>query len=123
MAKAPRPGSTRTPKGGLELAITMDGDRHVFRPDALTALQLGQLRKEVGRTLKVLYAEMAEDPDLDTLAVFVWLAKLQRGEKATFDAVAESIGYGTEFAVDSNADGDGEQAIVPDDDEDDSPEA
>lgn len=112
MAKAPRPGSTRRGEP-VQLVIVVDGDRHVFCPDALTARQIGECRRQVGRTVRSLLDEVAADADIDTLAAFVWLAKLQRGEHATYADVADSIGYGTDFDVETNAERD----------EDDSPEA
>ena len=112
MAKAPRPGSTRNAEP-VQLVIVVDGDRHVFEPDALTARQIGECRRQVGRTVRSLLDEVSTDADIDTLAAFVWLAKLQRGEQIDYEIVADRIGYDTEFDVETNAD----QA------EDDSPEA
>ncbi len=112
MAKAPKPGSTRT-TDPVRLVIVVDGDRCVFTPDALTARQIGECRRQVGRTVRSLLDEIAADADIDTLAAFVWLAKLQRGEQVTYEQVADSIGYNSEFDVETNADSD----------EDDSPEA
>ncbi len=112
MAKAPRPGSTRNIEP-VRLVINVDGDEHVFTPDAITARQVGECRRQVGRTVKALLAEVSSDADIDTLAAFVWLAKLQRGENVTYLEVADALGYGTDFGVETNAV----------DDEDDFPEA
>lgn len=118
MAKAPRPGSTRN-TDPLRLVITVDGDRHVFCPDALTARQIGECRRQVGRTVRSLLAEVATDADIDTLAAFVWLAKLQRGERVDYATVADAITYDADFGVETNAVADAED----DSPEDDSPEA
>lgn len=112
MAKAPRPGSTRNSEP-VRLVINVDGDEHVFTPDAVTARQVGECRRQVGRTVKALLDEVSTDADIDTLAAFVWLAKLQRGEAATYTEVADALGYGTDFGLSTNAV----------DEEDDSPEA
>lgn len=112
MAKAPRPGSTRDAEP-LRLVINVDGDEHTFTPDAVTARQVGECRRQVGRTVKALLDEVSSDADIDTLAAFVWLAKLQRGEAVTYAEVADALGYGTDYGVTTN--------VV--DVEDDSPEA
>ena len=115
VAKAPRPGTTRA-KETARLSIAVDGDVHVFTPSALTAAQVGQCRRQTGRTVRALLDEMQTDPDIDTIAAFVWLAKLQRGDDATYADVVDSIGYGTDLEAEAET---GE----PDDGEDDSPEA
>lgn len=102
MAKAPKPGSTRDSEP-VELVIIVDGDRHVFCPDALTARQIGECRRQVGRTVRSLLDEVSSDADIDTLAAFVWLAKLQRGEQIKYETVADAIGYGSNFDVETNA--------------------
>lgn len=113
MAKAPRPGSTRS-SDPLRLVINLDGVEHVFTPDALSARQIGECRRQVGRPVSALIAEVQSGTaDIDTLAAFVWLARVQNGEKTTYVEVADAISYASEFEVETNAV----------DDEDDSPEA
>ena len=43
-------------------------------------------------------------PDLDVLAVCVWLARVQAGESVEFDAVAATITYDSVLAVDFGED-------------------
>lgn len=112
MATAPRPGSTArdaTPS----ITITIDDQPYTLHPGELSALDVSAARRatrevwgepvSVQRLLTSVLAGTDEtlEPDIDAIAVIVWLARRQNGDPATLSEVMESITFDSEFAVDS----------------------
>jgi hypothetical protein len=81
------------------IQIKVDGLTYVVRPGEVSAIDAAALRRACGFSLRSLLASAEEDPDLDTVAALVWLARRQRGEKVAFDAIAQEIGYDNDFDV------------------------
>jgi hypothetical protein len=110
MAKAPPPG--RRESGDSEVTLIVEGTKYTVRLDDITARDTGDLRRETGSSLKSVIKSMSADMDIDTLAALVWLSRRQNGEpNLSYNAVAESIGYRTEWDV----------TDLSDDEDDDSP--
>lgn len=98
MANAPRPGvGRRADADTLTVGVRVDGTDHVLRPNEVTARQAGMLRRETGFSFRRLMVEAENDPDLDVIAAFVWLARLQAGEDVSYATVADALGYESEI--------------------------
>lgn len=114
MATAPRPGAgLRAEAENTAVTIKVDGEIYTFRPTEVTARQSGAVRSATGRSLRSVLETAEDDPDIDTIAVLVWLARLQAGErKLSYAEVAESITYGVQV-----------ESVDDEPEDDDSPEA
>ena len=94
---ARRSRARRAATGGLKITI---GDRSWdLSPEAaleeLSALDASSVRKATGLSLSRLVAGAQDDPDIDTIAVLIFLAERQAGDyRITFQEVLESIHYG-----------------------------
>lgn len=64
----------------------------------LTISQSLRLRRELGWSQPQLIGEL-KSPDLDVMAVCVWLSRLQAGEDVSFDSVAAGISYDSKLTV------------------------
>lgn len=70
--------------------VTIEGEDYVVRVGDVSAKLAGELRKNAGYSFFRLQEYLADDPDLDVLAAFVWLARRVRGEDVKFGDVALS---------------------------------
>lgn len=94
MANAPRPGAgRRADADAVRVGVRVNDVDYVLRPNEITAKQTAALRRETGVSLQALMKQAETDPDIDTIAALVWLARLQTGETVAFDDVAAEIGY------------------------------
>lgn len=97
MAKAPRP---RKPEGEGKnhIIIKVDGKEYGLRFDEIPASEAGVLRKATGASLKSVFEDAGNDPDIDTVAALVWLSRRQNGEKnLPYNVVADAINYLTDI--------------------------
>lgn len=102
MATAPRPAAGRRAEAeDTTITIKIDGESYTVRPSEVTAKMAGQLRKQSGMSVRSVMVAAGDDPDLDVVAALVWLARRQRGEKVTWDEVAEAITYDSDLQTDA----------------------
>lgn len=88
---------TDTTTATKSFAFTLNGVAHTLAIP-LAIKDTIRLRSEVGWSQAQLL-EFLKDPDLDTFAVCVWLARLQAGETIAFDVVAEMVTYESALAI------------------------
>lgn len=93
--------------------MKVNSKAYTMRLSELTAKDSAALRRQTGMSTRLLLSAASTDPDLDTVAALVWLARRQAGDEVTFDDVAEEIGY----------DADIESVEEPAEEDPDSPEA
>lgn len=89
--------SNTKPVQAQSFAFNVDGVTHTLAMP-LSITHSMRMRAEIGISQPELMAYMAK-PDLDCMAVCVWLARLQAGESVTFAAVADSITYESELSI------------------------
>jgi hypothetical protein len=70
--------------------ITYDGEDFVVKVGDVTAQIARRFRREVGVSFQKVIEELSSDPDIDSIAALVWLARLLRGDDTTLDDVAIS---------------------------------
>lgn len=76
------------------LAIGVNGARYEVRFGDLTAMDVSALRRETGYSWQGLLTAANEQPDIDVVAVIVWLHRRLAGEKLLpFEAVANELDY------------------------------
>lgn len=87
---------------GLEITVTFEEQQHVYRHNELTAIDVRDCRKETGFTPNRLIGLLGDtDPDIDSLAALLWLARRQNGERGLrYDAVASQIRQSSVITVD-----------------------
>lgn len=95
--------------------ITIEGESYEVRMGDMTAPLARELRRQYGGSLQKLITEMSDDPDIDTFATFVWLARRIRGEEVSLDSVeidyAAILADGFDVSVPGDdSDGDGEDS-------------
>lgn len=78
-------------------AFTIDGVEYKITTGDLSALDVRELRKQVGMSFPHLLALLFsdEDSDIDAIAAILWLARRVNGDEPnlTFDEVAAETGY------------------------------
>lgn len=81
------------------VALMVDGKRYEICFEDCTALDAKDCRRQTGLSLSQIFGSAADaEPDLDSVAALVWLARRKAGERElAFDRVAASISYGTPF--------------------------
>lgn len=91
-ARKVTPRSEKTRKDALDqgLRITMDGQSFDVRLGDVTPAMARELRNNTGMGPLQLINATSISPDVDLLSAFVWLARRQRGEFVSFDAVEVS---------------------------------
>lgn len=78
-------------------AFTIDGTEYKITTGDLSALDVRELRKQVGMSfphlLSILFSD--DDSDIDAIAAILWLARRVNGDEPdlTFDEVAAETGY------------------------------
>ncbi len=112
--------SARSKPRGAVIRITVDEHTYVLdvdrAMDELSPQDAAQVRKACGISLRALFAAAADDPDLDTIAALVFLARRQDDPSVTFDEAASDIGYGTALEFedgDPDAKTVGKHAAIP----------
>lgn len=70
--------------------MLVDGDEYVVRIGDMTAPIAREFRRNYGASFNALQGELSADPDLDSIAAFMWLAKRIQGEALEFDDVTVS---------------------------------
>lgn len=100
------------------LALTIDGEKYQARLGDVTPAIARRLRRETGMSFMRLINEFGEDPDVDLLCAFVWVARLIRGDDVELEDVEGSIGYAEMLAEGFDVDVAGSSAT-----DGDSPEA
>lgn len=125
MTTAARPSKTRkhtrtTEKNTTDelekgLRITLDGEVHEVRLADVTSTLARELRRGTGLSFTRLMDEIMTEPDADSIAGFVWLARRIAGEKVDVDDVvvtyAQLLDEG--FDVDMPGSRDGEEPGHP----------
>lgn len=99
------------------LRITVDGEAYEVRLGDLSPALAREIRKVTGRSFNALTDLLSEDPDIDVVTDFVWVARRIRGEDVELEDVV--VGYAQLLADGFNI----ERAGTPEPIEDDSPEA
>lgn len=81
-------------KAALEegVKIAHDGEEYVVKIGDVSAQIARRFRREVGVSFRAVLEELSADPDIDSVAAVVWLARLLRGEDVPLGEVA--FGYG-----------------------------
>ena len=73
------------------LKLTIDGEVYEARVGDVTPDIARELRSYTGKGFMNLIQTTAEDPDIDVISAFVWVARRIRGESVAFEDV--SISY------------------------------
>jgi hypothetical protein len=112
MTTTSRPASrkvTRTTEANREdaleqgIRITLDGESYEVRLADVTPALTRELRRSTGMSFNQLMREVTTDPDLDSLAGFVWMARRIAGDTVEVDDVvvtyAQLLDEGFEVAL------------------------
>lgn len=77
-------------KAALEegVKISYDGEEYVVKAGDISSQAARRFRREVGTSVRGVMEELGTDPDIDSVAALVWLARLLRGEDIELDDVA-----------------------------------
>lgn len=70
------------------VAVTIEHVEYVVRVGDLSPQIVRELRRNYGGSFNKLMTELAEDPDVDIISTFVWLARRVEGDKVDHDDVA-----------------------------------
>lgn len=71
--------------------IKIDGTWYEARLGDVTPKIARTLRKETGMSFMSLLSNLGEDPDVDLLQAFVWVARLIKGDEVELDSI--DVGY------------------------------
>lgn len=101
--------------------VVIDGDEFVVRVGDVTPALAAELRRHAGMSFMKLMNSLSDDPDVDLLTAFEWLARRVRGEDVAFEDVEFSYEDVFSDAFDVEAAGpaevtedvDGEKVIDP----------
>lgn len=72
---------------------------YLLRPGQLTGRQIAQVRKITGQSPTAALAELANDPDLDIVAVLYYAAAVQAGDDPNWNTVIDSVTRDTPITV------------------------
>lgn len=81
------------------VVITVDDVDYRFYPERITGLVAGKVRAATSRSVQSAVQALADDPDLDVLAVLCFAAALQTDPTASYETIAGSISYGSAIAI------------------------
>lgn len=97
------------------IKITLEGDVYEIRLADITSNLAREFRKAAGYGVQRLMSEIVSDPDLDSIASFVWLARRIGGEALDLDDVVVSYAQilGGDFDVSLPGDRDPEETDSP----------
>lgn len=117
LARKVTPGSEANRKAALDegVRMTVDGQSYEVRMGDITSTLARELRREYGGSFNKLRDELGNDPDADSIATFIWLARRARGDEVAFEDV--EITYAQILADDFDVAVAGAEVV------DDSPEA
>jgi hypothetical protein len=92
LARKVTPRSEANRENALDEGVRMvvDGVEYVVRIGDMSAPVAREFRRNYGASFNALRDELAGDPDLDSIAAFMWLAKRLEGESLDFDEVSVS---------------------------------
>lgn len=92
------------------ISVKVDDDVYTVSPADLTGLDEARIRATTGLSLNKLIDQLHDDPGLDSLGGFMWVARMQAGDDVSYEDVLASISYasGIEFADTPEADPDPE---------------
>lgn len=110
-------------KEGLDegMRVTVDGDVFEVRLGDVTPALAAEVRKNTGMSFMKLMQTLSDDPDIDLLTVFEWLARRVRGEDVELWQVEFTYGDAAEDGFDITAAGpsspiqmiDGKEVVDP----------
>lgn len=86
----PKDEANRTSALDQGIRMNLGGEDFEVRIGDMTAPLARELRQNYGGSFNKLQDELALDPDIDSIAAFVWLARRMRSEVVGFDDVAVS---------------------------------
>lgn len=94
LARKVTPKSEANRESALDQGVRMvvDGVEYVVRLGDMTSPIAREFRRNYGASFNALQEELGGDPDLDSIAAFMWLAKRLAGEVLDFDEVTVSYG-------------------------------
>lgn len=75
------------------ICINYDSTPYTVRVGDVSPRLARELRRETGYSFNRLFELLEEDPDVDLIAAFIWLARRVAGEQVTLDEVEAAIGY------------------------------
>lgn len=83
------------------IRITLDGESYEVRLADVTPNLTRELRRGTGMSFNQLMREVTSDPDLDSLAGFIWMARRIVGEKVEIEDVVVTYAQilGDDFEV------------------------
>ena len=95
-------------KAALEegVKISYEGEEYVVKLGDISAQVARRFRRDVGCSVQAAMNELSTDPDIDSVAALVWLARLLRGEDVELDDVAMTYGDLDEIEVEQAGAGD-----------------
>lgn len=104
LARKVTPASEAKREEALDDGVRMvvEGVEYVVRLGDMTAPLAREFRRNYGASFNALQEELSADPDLDSIAAFMWLAKRIEGEDLPFDEITVSYAQmltGFEIAV------------------------
>lgn len=100
MGLAPTPG--RVSSAGADehsIVFQIDGADFTLYPNLVDSAGARAVREQTGMSYRKVLANLEDDPDIDLVAVLVWVARCQAGEKINFDEVAAGIDYTSKIDV------------------------
>lgn len=114
MPGPPRPTKKKS-ADEFVIVVIADGKRYALRPNEIPAVDSAACRRATGMSARGLLEASRTDPDIDTMAALIWLARRQAGEPyLAFEDVAASITYETTFDHEISAgDEDADEGEVP----------
>jgi hypothetical protein len=93
--------------------ITLDGEAYEVRLGDVTSNLARELRRGTGMSLQQLMREITSDPDLDSIASFVWLSRRIAGEAVGIDDVVVTYTQILDEGFDVDLPGEREAADSP----------
>lgn len=81
----------------VETSIKVDGITYTVRLADVDGLFDRDCRRETGLSVMGVLTQMANDPGMDSLAAFVWIAKSQQGLKTTYQDELALYSWDTEI--------------------------
>lgn len=75
------------------MVVTFEGDDYEVRVGDMTPALTRELRRATGFSFMQLLAQMAVNPDVDSVAAWVWLAKRVDGETVALSEIDERVTY------------------------------
>ena len=91
--------ATKAKIDNSKIVIQIDGVTYELTPGNLTGAIVRQVREATGMSLNKAMQQMADDADLDTLAVVCFAAALQAGKKADFSKIEASVSYTSDIKI------------------------